>query len=221
MNLMDLQTFETLFAKAQTMFLRAWEIQQAGGWAMWPIGLTALALFYTGWNVYLKLRATGFEFVPEKKWRRWLDEPENRRGPIGRMINFVEGAHTLEENAVFFQELRVVEIAPYNRDLKVIKVCISAAPLFGLLGTVTGMLATFYALATGSGGEKTMGMIAAGISEALITTEAGLIVALPGLFFHYQLKRKHERYNAFLAHMETVCGQRLYHKLRNAQKSAA
>jgi biopolymer transport protein ExbB len=218
---MDLSSLQNLFSQAQAMFQRAWEIHQAGGWAMWPIGFTALVLFGIGWNVYLKLRATGFEAVSEKKWRRWLDEPDQRRGPIGRMINFVEGARTVQENAIFFEELRVVEIAPYLRDLKVIKVCISAAPLFGLLGTVTGMLATFYALATGSGGEKTMASIAAGISQALITTEAGLIVALPGLFFHYQLKRKHERYNAFLAHMETVCGQRLYRKLQEANKPVA
>lgn len=54
------------------------------------------------------------------------------------------------------------------------------------------MLATFGALASGSGGDKTMGMIADGISEALITTETGLIIALSGLFFQYQLTRGHE-----------------------------
>jgi biopolymer transport protein ExbB len=60
-----------------------------------------------------------------------------------------------------------------------------------------------------------MGMIAKGISEALITTETGLVVALPGLFFRYQLVRKHERYKAFLAHLETVCTQKLYKKLHH------
>ena len=72
------------------------------------------------------------------------------------------------------------------------------------------MLATFGALASGSGGEKTMALVAEGISEALITTETGLVVALPGLFFQYQLVRKHERYKAFLAHLETVTTQAIY-----------
>jgi biopolymer transport protein ExbB len=72
------------------------------------------------------------------------------------------------------------------------------------------MLATFNALAEGSGGDQTMAMIAKGISEALITTEAGLVVALPGLFFQYFLARKFERYRAFLAHLETVCTQALH-----------
>ena len=75
------------------------------------------------------------------------------------------------------------------------------------------------ALATGSGGDKTMAQVASGISEALITTETGLVIALPGLFFHYQLVRKQERFKAFLAHLQTVCTQSLYHKLKQ-QKAA-
>jgi hypothetical protein len=98
------------------------------------------------------------------------------------------------------------------------KICVSAAPLVGLLGTVTGMLSTFEALATGSGGEKTMGMIAAGISEALVTTETGLVIALPGLFFQYQLSRRFQTYRAFLAHLESVCNQVLYRDLRNQRQ---
>jgi biopolymer transport protein ExbB len=77
--------------------------------------------------------------------------------------------------------------------------------LLGLFGTVTGMLATFAALASGSGGEQTMGDIAKGISEALITTEAGLVVALPGLFFHYYLSRKLRGYHNFLDDAEGLC----------------
>jgi hypothetical protein len=79
------------------------------------------------------------------------------------------------------------------------------------------MLATFGALASGSGGEKTMGLVAEGISEALITTETGLIIALPGLFFQYLLSRKLEGYKLFLAHLETICTQKLYKKLREKE----
>ena len=68
-------------------------------------------------------------------------------------------------------------------------------------------LALSGSLASGAGGDKTMEMIAGGISEALITTETGLVIALPGLFFQYHLARERDRYEAFLAHLHTACTQ--------------
>jgi biopolymer transport protein ExbB len=63
-----------------------------------------------------------------------------------------------------------------------------------------------------------MGMIAGGISEALITTEAGLVMALPGLLLHYLISRKNDGYKAFLAHLENVCVQA--HHLRMERGAA-
>ena len=91
--------------------------------------------------------------------------------------------------------------------------------LLGLLGTVTGMLATFAALGQGSGGDQAMAAISAGISEALITTETGLIIALPGLFFQYQMTRGYERYRAFLAQLESGCNQ-FVHRRRSSRRAA-
>jgi biopolymer transport protein ExbB len=72
--------------------------------------------------------------------------------------------------------------------LAVIGVLAAIAPLLGLLGTVTGMLATFDVLAVfGTGNAKAM---AGGISEALITTQTGLLVALPGLYMRGFLQRR-------------------------------
>jgi biopolymer transport protein ExbB len=66
-----------------------------------------------------------------------------------------------------------------TRSLAVIGVLAAMAPLMGLLGTVTGMITTFDILAIfGTGNVKAM---AGGISESLITTQTGLIVAIPGL----------------------------------------
>lgn len=203
-----------------TLFQQAAEIWRSGGWGMIALTANALVLFALGTHLYLKLNEKGFQSVPEPVWRRWIDHPDERHGPIGAILNFVTGTSSLKENSVLFDELRTTEIVPFERDLRVMKICVSTAPLLGLLGTVTGMLATFGALASGSGGEKTMSMIAGGISEALITTETGLVIALPGLFFQYQITRQHERYKSFLAHLETVCTQKLYKKLRNSKEDA-
>lgn len=198
----------------QRLWTEAVEIWGKGGWAMWAIAVIALLIFGTGIHVWLGLRATGFTAVPERKWRWWIEHPRERTGPIGRMLDFVTGGRSTKDTAFFFQQLRSTELPPFERDLKIVKTAVAAAPLVGLLGTVTGMLATFGALSTGSGGDQTMEKIAEGISEALITTETGLVVALPGVFFQYQLTRTYERYAAFLAHLESVCAQTLHRRAR-------
>lgn len=191
-------------------FEAAMRIWIDGGWAMIAIAGTGFLMFAIGVRMCLRLWAKGHRRVPEQVWRLWIEHPTHREGRLGRLIDAVMGAPSLNLAAAAFRGLQQAELAPFQRDLKVMKVCIAAAPLFGLFGTVTGMLATFGALASGSGGDQTMAAIAKGISEALITTETGLVVALPGLFFQYQIARQKEAYAAFLAHLETVCTQFLH-----------
>ncbi|MCR9246591.1 MAG: MotA/TolQ/ExbB proton channel family protein [bacterium] len=185
-----------------------------GGWCMPPLASLAFITFALGIHIHLRLSGKRYRDVPEGLWRRWIDLPDRREGPIGWLLDNVTGAASVKEQATAFAEIRSAELAPFQRDLRVMKVCVAAAPLLGLLGTVTGMLQTFDALATGGGGDQTMGMVAKGISAALITTETGLVIAIPGLFFRFHLQRKFDEYRAFLAHLETVCTQKLYRRLR-------
>lgn len=83
------------------------------------------------------------------------------------------------------------EIPYLRRYLAVIAVLAAIAPLLGLLGTVTGMITTFNVIALfGTGNARAM---AGGISEALITTQSGLLVAIPGLFMSVYLIRRADR----------------------------
>jgi biopolymer transport protein ExbB len=79
---------------------------------------------------------------------------------------------------------------------------IAAAPLLGLLGTVSGMVKTFDSLA-GKAGEKSMEGLARGISEVLVATQSGLLVALPALLFVYLAHREVLRHVQQLGQMET------------------
>lgn len=205
---------DVIIEQLKTLWDQAFTIWLSGGWAMIAIAIIALIMFAMGLHIQLRLKEKDFQSVPEREWRKWIDNPKERRGAIGRRLDSVTGGHSLKDIGVFFEELRMTEVAPFERDLLVMKICVGAAPLLGLLGTVTGMLMTFQALATGSGGDKTMALVAKGISEALITTETGLVIALPGLFFQHMLARHHDRYKAFLAHLETVCTQVFYRKMR-------
>jgi biopolymer transport protein ExbB len=196
------------------LLAQASEIWISGGWAMVALALNCLILFGVGTSVWLRLSSRGYRSIPEARWRRWITNPDEGQGAIGRLIGFVMGAENLHDLGVRFSELHTTELAPFTRDLRFMRRAVSTAPLLGLLGTVTGMLTTFSALASGSGGDKTMDMIAGGISEALITTETGLAIALPGLFLQYHLRRQCDRYDSFLTHLQTVCAQYVYRATR-------
>jgi len=78
-----------------------------------------------------------------------------------------------------------------RRYLAVIGILAAVAPLLGLLGTVTGMMTTFNVISIfGTGNARAM---AGGISEALLTTQSGLLVAIPGLYMSIYLNRRAER----------------------------
>jgi biopolymer transport protein ExbB len=112
------------------------------------------------------------------------------KGPVGALLkaaveNYDRDKGHVEE--VLFQKL--IEAQPrLERFLPFIAVTAATAPLLGLLGTVTGMIKTFQLITIfGTGDAKSL---STGISEALITTEFGLIVAIPSLIFHALLSRK-------------------------------
>ncbi len=189
---------------------QAVEIWLAGGWTMIALAVNALLLFALGVNLWMTLGVGRLRSVSDATWRRWIGAPDERRGRLGELITFVMEARTIRDMGVRFGEFRSTVIAPVSRFMLFLWRGVGAAPLLGLLGTVTGMLTTFSALATGSGGQKTMDLVAGGISEALITTETGLMIALPGLVFQYHLARERDRYEAFLAHLETACTQFLF-----------
>ena len=188
-------------------------IWRSGGWGMIALAVNAFILFALAFSLWMRIRSRRVR-VPERVWSRWIDAPGERRGVIGEVIEFAMNARSLHELGVRFSEIRSAELAPFTRDLRLLKRAVSTAPLLGLLGTVTGMLTTFHALAEGAGGDKTMEAIALGISEALITTETGLVIALPGLFLQFHLTRQRERYAAFLTHLETRCAQHLVRATR-------
>ena len=122
-----------------------------------------------------------------------------------RLIHEAMQCETLQELESYFTLVQSVTIGPFTRNVQIMKVCVAVAPLLGLLGTVTGMLVTFNGLAQGGGGEKTMSVISKGISEALITTETGLVLALTGVFILFFLNRQHQRYEKVVTHVETLC----------------
>ncbi len=98
-----------------------------------------------------------------------------------------------------FDEIRLAYLSVIDRRLRLLQTLTTAAPLIGLLGTVVGILMTFDGLA-GQG----MQYISLGVSKALVTTQCGLIVALPALFFAMMIQRRKHSIVAELAKLENA-----------------
>lgn len=79
-----------------------------------------------------------------------------------------------------------------NKNLTLIKTCIALAPLFGLLGTVTGMIEVFQVMAFSGGGDARA--MAGGVSKATLPTMAGMVVALSGIFATIYINTVSERH---------------------------
>ena len=113
-----------------------------------------------------------------------------KNNPLGELIQiFVkfkgESQETLE---LKMEEAIVKKTSHLKKGISTIKLVSSIAPLLGLLGTVTGMIATFQSITLfGTGDPKLM---AGGISQALVTTALGLVVAIPLVFIHNFLSGK-------------------------------
>ena len=105
--------------------------------------------------------------------------------PLGRVLSVIGSQPRLEELDTLelkLDEAILKETPALERWQGLIKLLAAVAPLLGLLGTVTGMIATFQAITLfGTGDPKLM---AGGISQALVTTVLGLIAAIPLLFMH-------------------------------------
>lgn len=110
--------------------------------------------------------------------------------PVGEML--AAGIEHIEEPPELIEEIMYEKVLSVRlrleRFLPFVAVSAASAPLLGLLGTVTGIINTFKLITVfGSGDVK---MLSSGISEALVTTEFGLIVAIPSLLLHALLARQ-------------------------------
>lgn len=94
----------------------------------------------------------------------------------------------LEEKA---RECALRELPKLEKNMWLLAIVANVTPLAGLLGTVTGMIGAFNSMAKHGAGDPTL--LAAGISQALITTASGLAVAIPALIFYNFYQKKVEK----------------------------
>jgi len=170
------------------------ELIKSGGWLMLPILLCSVIasgiVVERFWSLQRK-RITPANLVAQIwQWLRGghLDDKRlqalRKGSPLGRILaaGLANREHDREVMKESIEDVGRQVVHDLGRYLNTLGTIASIAPLLGLLGTVIGMIKVFAAMTTHGVGDASA--LAGGISEALITTAAGLTVAIPALIFY-------------------------------------
>jgi biopolymer transport protein ExbB len=190
-----------------------WQVFLSGGPVMWPIllcSIFALAIILEKfWHLY-KIKIDTQEFLSnilDKMKRHEIKEAlklcENTKSPIAHILKagILKYDRTREQIKEAIEDASLYEIPKLEKNLSTLATIAHISPLLGLLGTVTGMVRCFQTIqvkAT-SFNPVSPGDLAGGIWEALLTTVAGLIVAIPTFVAYNYLV---SRINNFILEME-------------------
>ncbi len=170
------------------------EMVQAGGWLMLPILLcSVIALAIVGERFWsLQQKRINPATLVSQVWQWYKSdaltdqniEALANSSPLGRVLaaGLVNRHHPREIMKESIEDTGRQVVVELERYLNTLGTIASITPLLGLLGTVIGMIKVFAAITAHGVGNPSV--LAGGISEALITTAAGLSVAIPSLIFY-------------------------------------
>lgn len=163
---------------------------QKGGLLMWPIlgiSVASIAIFVERLIVYRRNEVNTAEFlrgivslVRRGRFAEALERCEEAHGPVAQVAHAAVQHHSLarEEMKEFLGEVAQLQVPRLEQHLVGLSTIGYLAPLLGLLGTVTGMISVFIEVQNGAG-TATAADLAGGVWEAMLTTAAGLVVAIP------------------------------------------
>lgn len=170
-----------------------WEFMQKGGPIMWPILLCSVIAFAIVIERLIQLRRAQIDTksfmgqisksLKRNKIMEALEVCGKAQGPIANILKagILKHDRPRQEIREAIEDASVHEVPRLERNLPVLATVAHVAPLLGLLGTVTGMVAAFQVIQSKSSSVAPVnpGDLAGGIWEALLTTVFGLCVAIP------------------------------------------
>lgn len=191
-----------------------WELVKAGGWLMMPIVMCSIFMLIIMIERGIKLR---FSEVAPSQLREQLTARLLEQGTINReqLLNVKENSplgdilatgllyrhYGLESMSMHMENRASVQIHKLEKNINMLGTIGAIAPLLGLLGTVLGIITSFLAITEGS--MQDPAMLAAGVSQALITTAGGMFVAIPAVIAYRFYQRRIVDINA---HFEREAG---------------
>jgi len=151
------------------------------------IGLGAIAV------IIALIRSFILTLVAAKVNAQVKSDKANKNNPLGRVLLVAEANPNVDTETLELKlgEAILQETPSLERFLTLIKIISTIAPLMGLLGTVTGMIAVFQQITVYGAGDPTI--MAGGISMALMTTVLGIVAAIPAILMHSWVKSKADR----------------------------
>ena len=157
------------------------ELFEQGGFVMWWLVPGTFVLWYAIGDRVLSLRR-GDSRPLDQMVTAFLSGERHERGVLGTAVARVVALRPGERTQGRIQENLADLYQQLGRHRMLIASIATTAPLVGLLGTVTGMISTFDALTTSTlVAREAGGGVAGGISVALVSTQMGLVVAIPGM----------------------------------------
>lgn len=172
----------------------------AGGWLMYPLAICSIAViaisierFWTlNPNKIAPRNQLGDVWAQVQAGNMSADQVKElrRSSPLGRILaaGLANSRHGRDVMKDSIQEAASQVIHDLERYMAILGTIASVSPLLGLLGTVLGMIQVFAAILLEGTGNT--GVLAGGISQALITTAAGLFVAIPAMISHRFFQRR-------------------------------
>ncbi|NLX25016.1 MAG: MotA/TolQ/ExbB proton channel family protein [Lentisphaerae bacterium] len=186
-------------AEGETAEKNLFDMIMEGGWAMIPLGLMSLAMVYfivqNGLAVREKvlLRPDLFpEFIKLMQQKK-ISEAHALCQQNKTLFTYILGAGlercsdhrevNFEKVKEAIEEASTEEVTTYMKPIDYLSIIGATAPMLGLLGTVSGMIGAFNFLGISGSGKSSE--LASYIGEALMTTAAGLVIAIPSMLFFY------------------------------------
>ena len=201
---------------AEGLLARALDIWAGGGWLMVPLLLLTVFIYGTALNLLFRVQ---FHFLLRGGVHRrdpgTVAEGGDPHLDRARRLLRPDASDTAEVRR-HFEEVRNEYLPFIDRRIRFLGIVITAGPLLGLLGTVTGMLSTFSGMVDGAGNR--FDSVVGGISEALITTQTGLLIAVPAMVLLSLIMQRRNSLVVAIARLERY-NTRL--ALRGAREAAA
>lgn len=198
-----------------------WELVKAGGWLMLPLVLCSIFMLAISIERLIRLKKKAV--LPStllmspvqnasQVMQKIQQSTELKHSTLGRV--FAAGYASKPQGEQYARaQMEVMasqEIGYLEKNINFLGTLSVVAPLLGLLGTVLGIIESFLMIDVGTGSDPVLMM--PGISKALITTAAGMLIAIPALFAHRYFQRLVQEYVAELEQQATLFHADLFYR---------